>query len=162
MQRNLREQNTTTTRFPPAACSRLQSDSGDGTKRGKKKRKKNKKRRTPLTIRLEQAISPNVVAILNLPTAAVLFLIQPQISTCSVNGLVFSCYRLVEQEVIYFKYIRVLFILPALYMPRPLSTVDKTSAMGFANLMVEDCHQFVLISPKWITCLLRKKIKNKK
>ena len=41
--RNLREQNTTATRFPPAACSRLQSDSGDGTKREKKKRKKNKK-----------------------------------------------------------------------------------------------------------------------
>ena len=103
VQRNLREQNTTTTRFPPAACFRLQSDSGDGTKRGKKKKKKTKKRRTPLTKRLEQAISPNVVAILNLPTAAVLFLIQPQISTCSVNGLVFSCYRLADQEVIYFK-----------------------------------------------------------
>ena len=74
-----------------------------GQRGGKKKEKKTKKHRTPLTKRLEQAVSPNVVALLNLPTAAVLFLIQPQISTCSVNGLVFSCYRLTEQEVIYFK-----------------------------------------------------------
>ena len=104
VQRNLREQNTTTTRFPLQSVSGLSQIVETG-QRGKKKTKtkKTKKRRTPLTKRLEQAISPNVVAILNLPTAAVLFLIQPQISTCSVNGLVFSCYRLADQEVIYFK-----------------------------------------------------------
>jgi len=56
----------------------------------------------------------------------------------------------------------VLFILPALYMPRPLSKVNKTSAMGLANLMVEDCHQFVLKSTKKKNSLKNKKKKKKK